>query len=202
MSNDIRSVWQSQTKKPSQLSLELIRRRSRRLEGTTQQQRVTGHVVALIIVLMASYIYWQLDEIFFRLGAGALILLAVSLVYQARKVLPTHLAMDAKLSAGLECYRQELERQISYLRAGRNAIWPVLLSAAFFLTPFVRGAMGKPGMPGFDSRESRYLLLSLVPSLPVMFILAVSAFVAVGRKMSAVQKDIDELDQFTRATRP
>jgi uncharacterized membrane protein (GlpM family) len=195
MSNDIRSVWQSQTKKPSNVSLELIRRKARRLEETAHQRVVSTSVAALIIVVIALYISWQLDEIFFRMGASALILLAVSLVYRARKaVSPGRLPLNATLSVSVDFYRQELERQSSYLRAGRNTIWPLLLSAALFLMPFVRGAMGKPGMPGFDSRESMYLLLGLVPLLPVMMILAVSIFVAEGRKLRAVQKEIDELD--------
>ena len=195
MSNDIRFVWQSQTKKPSDISLELIHHKARRLEETMHQKIVSTYVVALIIVVIALYISWQLDEIFFRMGAGALILLAVSLIYQTRKaVSPGRLPLDATLGVSLDFYRQDLERQRSYLRAGRNTIWPVLLSATFFLTPFVRGAMGKPGMPGFDSRESMYLLLGLVPLLPVMMILAVSIFVAEGRKLRAVQTEIEELD--------
>jgi hypothetical protein len=203
MPNDIRSVWQSQTKKPSNISLELIRRKARRLEETTHQRVVSTYVAALIIVVIASYIFWQLDEMFFRMGACALILVALSLIHRARKAgSPVRLPLNATLSVSLDFYRQELESQISYLRAGRNTIWPVLLSAALFLTPFVRGAMGKPGMRGFDSRESMYLLLGLVPLLPVMMILLVSVFVAEGRKMRAVQKEIDELDKFTGATRP
>jgi hypothetical protein len=203
MPNDIRSVWQSQTKKPSNISLEQIRRKARRLEETTHQRVVSTYVAALIIVVIASYIFWQLDEMFFRMGACALILVALSLIHRARKAgSPVRLPLNATLSVSLDFYRQELESQISYLRAGRNTIWPVLLSAALFLTPFVRGAMGKPGMRGFDSRESMYLLLGLVPLLPVMMILVVSVFVAEGRKMRAVQKEIDELDKFTGATRP
>jgi hypothetical protein len=197
MPDDIRTVWQSQTKKPSNVSLELIRRKARRLEGTMHQQVVSTYVAALMIVVIALYISWQLDEIFFRMGACALILLAVSLIYRARKAVSSgRLPLDATLRASLDFYRQELERQISYLRAGRNTIWPVLLSAALFLTPFVRGAMGKPGMRGFDSRESMYFLLGLVgPFLTVMMVWVSSVFVVVGRKVSAVQKEIDELDR-------
>jgi len=196
MPNDIRSAWQSQTTKPSNVSLELIRRKARRLEGTMHQQVVSTYIAALMIVLIALYIFWQLDELFFRMGAGALILLAVSLIYRARKaVSPERLPLDATPSASLDFYRQDLERQISYLRAARNTIWPVLLSAALFLTPFVRGAMGKPGMRGFDSRESMYFLLGLVgPFLTVMVVWVCSVFVVVGRKVSAVQKEIAELD--------
>jgi hypothetical protein len=194
-SKDIRSVWQSQTKKPSHVSLELIRRNARRLEETAHQRVVSTSVAALVIVVMALYIFWQLDEIFFRMGACALILWAVSLIYQARKaVSPGRLPLHATLSVSLDFYRQELEREISYLRAGRHTVWPALLSAALFLTPFVRGAMGKPVMRGFDSRESRYLLLGLAPLLPVVMICVVSVFAAAGRKMSAVQKEIAELD--------
>ena len=202
MPNDIRSVWQSQRKEPSNVSLELVRRKSRRLEETMQQQRVSGYVASLVVMLMAAYVYWRLDEMFFRMGAGALMLLALSLKYRARKVRPAQLALNATPSASLDFYRQELEQQISYLRAGRNMIWPLLLSAAFFLTPFVRGAIGKPAMPGFDSRESRYLLLGLIPILPVMMILVFSAFAAAGRKLSEMQREIDEITKFTRATGP
>lgn len=194
--DDMRSIWQSQRKEPSSVSLELIRRKARRLEEAVHQRVVTTYVIALIIVLIALYISWQVDEIFFRMGAGALILLAVSLIYQTGKaVSPGRLPLDATLSVNLNFYRQELERQISYLRAGRNTIWPVLLSAAFFLTPFVRGAMGKPGMRGFDSRESMYFLLGITaPFLTVTVVWVGSVFVAVGRKISAVQREIDELD--------
>ena len=195
MPNDIRSLWQRQTKKPSAVSLEVIRHKTNKLEEAMRQQARNHFVVALIIVVMALYIAWQLDEIFFRLGAGALILLAVSLVFRARRVLPRQRAMDATLNASLDFYRQELERQISYLRAGRNTIWPVLLSAAFFLTPFVRGAMGKPGMRGFDSRESMYFLMSITaPFLTMLIVWVGSVFVVVGRKMSEIQREIDELD--------
>ena len=196
---DIRTVWQSQTKEPTKVSLELIRYKARRLEGTMHQQVVSASVAAVIVVVMALYISWQLDQIFFRMGAGALILWAVSLVYQARKVLPKQFALNATESASLDFYRQELERQCTYLRAGRNTIWPVLLSAALFLTPVVRGAMGKPGMRGLDSRESMYLLLGLVgPFLTVMVVWVSSVFVVVGRKVSAVQKEIEELDSFRK----
>jgi hypothetical protein len=198
-SKDIRSMWQSQTKKPSSVSFEVIRRKTNRLEEAMRQQAVNHFVAALIIVVMALYISWQLDEIFFRLGSGALLLLALSLVYRARQVLPRQVALNATPRASLDFYRQELERQISYLRAGRNTIWPVLLSAALFLTPFVRGAMGKPGMPGFDARESMYLLAGLVaPFLIVMLVCVSSVFVAVGRKLSEVQREIDELVASTK----
>jgi hypothetical protein len=164
-----------------------------------RQRVVSTYIAALMIVVIALYISWQLDEIFFRMGACGLILWAVSVVYQARKVLPRQLALNATLSASLDFYRQELERECAYLRAGRNTIWPVLFSAALFLTPFVRGAMGKPGMSGFDSRESMYLLLGLAaPLLTVMVVLVNSAFVVVGRKLHAVQKEIEELDTFTK----
>jgi hypothetical protein len=197
MSNDIRSVWQSQTKKPSNVSLELIRRKARRLEETAHQRVVSTSVAALVIVVIALYISWQLDEVFFRMGACALILWAVSLIYQARKaVSPGRLPLNATLSVSLDFYREELERQISYLRAGRNTIWPFLLSAAFFLTPFVRGAMGKGVMRGFDSRESIALLVSLsVPFLTMMGVVVNSVFVVVGRKLRAAQKEIDELNR-------
>ena len=192
---DIRSVWQSQTKKPSNVSLDVIRHKTNKLEETMRQQVVNHVVVALIIVLMALYISWQLDEMFFRMGAGALILLAVSLVYRVRIVQPRQRALDTTLNASVDFYRQELVRQISYLRAGRNTIWPVLLSAAFFLTPFVRGAMGKPGMRGFDSRESIYFLMSVTaPFLTMLIVWVGSVFVVVGRKMSEIQREIDELD--------
>jgi hypothetical protein len=200
MSNDIRSVWQSQTKKPSNVSLELIRRKARRLEETAHQRVVSTYVAALIVVVIAFYISWQLDEIFFRMGACALILWAVSLIYQARKAAsPGRLPPHATLSVSLDFYRQELERQISYLRAGRNTIWPLLLSAALFLTPFVRGAMGKPGMRGFAQRESlAFLLAILAPFLTVMVVWVNSVFVVVGRKLRAVQKELDELDGFRK----
>ena len=203
MPNDIRNIWQRQAKGRSEVSLESIRRKTSRLEETMRQQAVNHFVAALIVLLMALYISWQIDEIFFRLGAGALILLAASLAYRAREVRPAQLALNATPNASVAFYRQELERQIGYLRAGRNLIWPVLLSAVFFLTPFVRGAMGKRGMRGFDSRESIYFVVSLVGPFSTMLVVWVSSvLVMVGRKVSEIQREIAELDKLTRATKP
>ena len=202
MPSDIRNAWQRQAKGRSGVSPESIRRKTSRLEETMRQQAVNHLIAALILVLMALYISWQLDEIFFRLGAGALIVLAASLAYRARKVRPAQLALNATPSASLAFYRQELEQQISYLRAGRNLIWPVLLSVAFFLTPFVRGAMGRRGMRGFDSRESIYFLVSLVGPFATMMVVWVgSVFVVVGRKIRDIQREIGELDTLRKESR-
>src|SRR5690348_6249857 len=101
MPNDIRNIWQRQAKGRSDVSLESIRRKTSRLEETMRQQAVNHSIAALILVLMALYISWQLDEIFFRLGAGALVLLAASLAYRARKVRPAQLVSNATPNASL-----------------------------------------------------------------------------------------------------
>ena len=121
--NDIRTVWQSQTKEPTHVSLELIRYKAQQLESLIRRQVVGVYVVVLGIVAACLFIFWRVDQVFIRMGAAVLVLWAVSLAYQARKgVWPGRLSPDATLKASLESYRQELERQRFYVRAaGRTS---------------------------------------------------------------------------------
>jgi hypothetical protein len=184
MSKDIRTVWQSQTREPSNVSLELIRYKAQQLEGAIRHQAVGVYVVMLGIVAASLYISWRVDQIFIRIGAAVLVLWALSLAYQARKgVWPGRLAPDATLKVSLDFYRQELERHRFYLRAAGKALWPVLLSAALFLTLPAREAMRKPG-----------LFVNLLPFTILMVAWAVALFLTVRRKLRAVQREVDELD--------
>jgi hypothetical protein len=54
-------------------------------------------------------------------------------------------------------------------------------------------------MRGFDQRESMdFLLAILAPFLTVMVVWVSSVFVVTGRKLRAVQKELDELDGFRK----
>ncbi len=178
--NDIRAVWQSQTKEPSNVSLELIRYKAQQLEAAIRKQVVGVYVVVAGIVAASLYIAWRVDQIFIRMGAAVLVLWAVSLAYQARKgVWPGGVSPDATLQGSLEFYRQQLERQRFYVRAARKTLWPVLLSTALFFTPVV---MRKPG-----------LLVNMLPFLILLAAWAVGLVVVVKRRLRAVQREVDEL---------
>jgi hypothetical protein len=184
MSNDIRTVWQSQTKEPSNVSLELIRYKAQQLEGKIRQQAAGVYVIVLGIVVASLFISWRVDQVFIRIGAGILILWALSLAYQARKgVWPGRLTPDATLKVSLDFYRQELERHRFYLRAAGKTLWPVLLSAALFVTSVMR----KPG-----------LVVNMLPFLMLMAAWAVALFLMVRRKLRAVQREVDELDALAK----
>jgi hypothetical protein len=177
---DIRTIWQSQTKEPSNVSLELIRYKARQLEGEIRKQVVGVYVVVLGIVTVSLYISWRVDQLFIRIGAGVLVLWALNLAYQARKgVWPGRLAPDATQTASLDFYRQALERQRFYVRAAAKTLWPVLLSTALFFAPIV---MRKPG-----------LLVNMVPFLILMVVWAVALIVITRRKLRAVQREVDEI---------
>jgi hypothetical protein len=179
--NDVRTVWQNQTKEPSNVSLELIRYKARKLEGTIRQQVMAIYVVVLLIVAACVFLSWRIDEILMRIGAGILVLWALSLAYRTRKrVWPGRLAPDATLRVSLDSYRQELERQRFYLRAGVQTVLPVLLSTALFFTPAV---MQKPE-----------LLVKMLPFLTIMMAWAVALIVMTWRKLRAIQIEVDEID--------
>jgi hypothetical protein len=177
---DIRSVWQGQTKEPSNVSLELIRYKAQKLEGAIRQQIAGIYIVMLLIIAAALYISWRIDQAFIRIGAAILILWALSLAFHVRKgVWPARLAREATLKVSLDFYRQELESQRFYLRTAGNSLWPVLLSTALFLTPAVRA---RP--------ES---LVTMSPFLIVMAAWAIALVVMVRRKLRTIQKEVDEL---------
>ena len=176
---DIRTVWQSQTKEPSNVSLDLIRYKAQKLEGTLRQQVMWSYVAALGLGAVSLCIAWRFDQIFVRLGAGILFLWAGTLAYEARKgAWPGRLVPGATMTASLDFYRQELECQGFYVRARGKAFVPVLLSTALFLTPAARAG----------------LLVKFSPFLIVMAVWAVALIVMAGRKLRAVQKELDELD--------
>ena len=54
--------------------------------------------------------------------------------------------------------------------------------------------MGKPVMSGLDSRESMAVLVSLAASFLTVMVVFSVVFVDVGRKLRAVQKELDEID--------
>lgn len=177
---DIRTAWQSQTKEPFNVSLELIRYKAQKLEGTIRQQVLGIYLAVLLIATACVFIAWRIDQIPIRIGAGVLILWALRLAYQARKrVWPGRLAPDTTLKVSLDFYRRELERQRFYSRAGMQTVLPVLLSTALFVTP---AATQKPE-----------LLVKMLPFLTIMVAWAVAVVVMVWRKLRAIQTEIDEI---------
>jgi hypothetical protein len=179
--DDIRSVWQSQKEERSNMSLELIRYKAKKLEGTIRQQVMGIYFCVLLIVAACVFISWRIDQIFVRIGAGILVLWALSLAYQARKgVWPVRLAPDATLRVSLDFYRQELERQRSYIRTTGQMLWPILLSTALFVTPAVRVRLET--------------LVKMAPFLMMMTAWAVALIVIAKQKLRAVQRELDEID--------
>jgi hypothetical protein len=177
-SQDMRTAWQSQTKETSSVSLELIRYKAQQLDKEMRQRAMGARAALLAIVAASLYVVWRFDQLFVRAGAGVLVLWALNLAYQARKRgWSGRLAPDATMSVSLDFYRQQLERQRLYVRAGGRSLWPVLLSVALFLTPAVRAG----------------LLDRFWPFLTVMVAWAVALIVMERRKLRAVQKEVDIL---------
>jgi hypothetical protein len=176
-SDDVKTVWQGQTREASSVSLDLIRYKAQKLEGALRHQVMWSYVAALGIGSVSWYISWRFDQIFIRTGAVVLFVWAGTLAYQARKgVSPGRLAPGATMTASLDYYRQELECQRFYVRARGKALWPVLLSTALFLTPAARAGW----------------LVKFSPFLLVMAVWAVALVALARRKLRAVQKELDE----------
>jgi hypothetical protein len=151
------------------------------VEAEIRRQAVGIYFGVLLILAACLFISWRIDQIFIRIGAGILILWALNLAYQARKgVWPERLAPDATLIVSLDFYRQELERQRSYIGATGRMVWPVLLSTALFVTPAV---MAQPGS-----------LVKMAPFLMMMAAWAVALIVIAKQKRRAVQRELDEID--------
>ncbi len=144
--DDMRSIWQNQTKETSTVSLELIRYKAEKLERMMHHQVVGAYILGLGILPISLLLFWQVHEVFIRMGAAVLAFWGVSLVYWTCKGgWPGRFAPEAVLAVSLEFYRREIERQRFYSRVSGKLLWPVLLSAVLFMTQAVVGTARNRG---------------------------------------------------------
>ena len=185
--NDPKTIWQSQPRGMSTVTLEkTIRRRAEKLHGKTLRERL-GSVVAPLGV-----------AIFFGIGVAEgdnpvqRAVFAMALAWSLagsyilnRGVWPARLPGDAALATGLEFCRKEIGRQLYFHR--QSLAWafaPIVVAGGALVAFTERGAFAKT-----------------IPFLTlfVLWIIGIFFFRGVGwRKM---QREIDELNDIEKESR-
>ena len=178
---DIRSVWQNQTKEATNVSLELIRLKAKQLEEKMRNELMMGYAAALVVFLVGLYMAWQGHDVFSQIGGGVLALWAPYLAYFYRKGLWR--APSTPDAPPLEFYRSALRRRHVGVGASAKLLWPAFLSFALFLTPGVMAVIRNPK-----------IWAKTVASVALMVIWLVAAVITLKRKRQATQREIEELD--------
>ncbi len=128
--NDIRKLWHDQGEESVKMSLDEIRRKAQRHEGTIRRRNGREYVAAAFVVAIFGYYIWHFHEWFMRIGSGLVIAGAVYMVFQLhRRGSAASAPADLGLTTGLDFYRNELERQ----RALLGSVW------RWYLGPLVPG---------------------------------------------------------------
>ena len=188
--NDPRTIWQSQVREISTVTLEkLIRRRAQELRAKTVRERfgiVAGPLCTLALtalgiamgynpvqrVAFATAVAWSL--------AGASVL--------NRGTWQGRLSGDAALATGLEFCRREIERRIYMQR--RFLLWvfgPIILAVGSLVVPH----MGSPfGSGGTIAKMSPFLTLFAVWVI-IMFVLR-------RVRSKELRREIDELNDIEK----
>lgn len=180
---DIKGLWQSQSEEEGRMSLDEIRRRSRRLEKIVGRRNFREYAAALLILIIVGVIGPRETNVVVAIGGTLIALGALYVVYYLHKRGSARsIPADLAVRDCIDFHRSELVRQRDLLRS----VW------FWYLLPFVPGtAMILIGR-AVERPDRRVLAL-------VMSVVFVLGAVVVGklneRGARRLQRIIDGLDQ-------
>ena len=127
---NLKSLWQSQSVEPIQMSLEEIRKKAERFQKRIRNRNLREYAASVVVFAAFSYYMWRWPDL--RLACGLILAGTAYVVYQlhtkgAAKNVPASLALDP----WLQFHRRELERQRDLL----GDVWK------WYLLPFVPGLL-------------------------------------------------------------
>jgi hypothetical protein len=182
--NEMQNLWCSQPVNPSAMSAEDLRRKAQSLKA--KNRRVTSVLAVLMLSAAAGYasfLYFFPGTIQ-RIGASLTLAGYVYCGYQLRKRGPGTTG-PGPLMATTSTYRVQLERQRDFLRTcWRRLLLPIVPGPAVFLMGFLVPELGL---------ATAALLTSAIILPPFAMVIPL-----VRRKVSQLQRQIDELDALMR----
>jgi hypothetical protein len=168
------------------MSMEEIRNRSGKFEGTIYWRNAREYVAALVVVVFFGFEFWRVPDVLTRVGYGLMIAGMLYLSWQLhRRGSSRTMPAELGLATGLEFFRRELERQRTLV----ENVWtwylgPLIPGWVVLTAAFARTNPGHMRHIGLFSG-----VLNLIGAL---------SFVAVWkmnqRAARRLQRRIDELD--------
>jgi intracellular septation protein A len=183
--NDPRNIWQNQPMEPFTMSLEQIRHKAQEYQKRARFKALAAMIVGVYLSLCFGWIFSRVHEVVPCIGWAILSLWGLYVAYQAyRWIWPRRLMPAAALSASVEFYRSELEKQLNFNRHtwGRSGLAFCLLGLALALIP-----------PLIQSIESPRLLLNFAPFLILLVIFFISLPYIRRQDKEKLQEEIEQL---------
>jgi hypothetical protein len=190
--NDMANIWKTQPATPAAISLEQLRRKSRKLEKRVQWRNVREYLASVIVIAAFGYYISVFQSTLVRIGCGLVIAGTLFMVYMlhqrgASRTVPAELAFHTCV----DFHRRELERQRDLLRS----VWtwyllPFVPGMAVFLAGLFRQTMGQPNAPADTG--------AIVAVFALTVAVCALVFVAVGKLNQwgarNLQREIDALN--------
>ncbi len=190
--NDLAGVWQGQNVPRNEITLDELRRRSRKLESGIRWRNVREYAASALVIAIFGYYVWAIPSLLARLGGVLTIAGVLFVVYSlhARGAVAEPPA-DAAAGACLTFYRERLERQRDLLRGvWRWYLLPLVPGLAVFLAGLLEWALALPHAAG--RRDAILAVFALVAAL------CAAGFLAVGklnrRAARTLEREIAALD--------
>ncbi len=189
-----RSVWQSQPSTqepgdPAKMPMDDLKQKMTRLKKRLFWRNTREYIAAVFVVAAYAFYVWKFSPILMRVGSGLVIAGTLfAMVQLHRRGARKFAAAEQSMTACLDFYRSELERQRDALRT----VW------SWYLLPFMPGmsvfflgtAMKSAGVPVDWGRA----LSSFGVTMGAVIVAFGLVILVNQRAAKKVQKQIDELD--------
>jgi hypothetical protein len=114
---DLQGLWQGQPADAGTMSLEDLRRGSRRLERRVGRRNAREYIAAIVVVIVFGWTAWIAPTATLRLAAGLIAAGAIFIAYHlSRHGAARTMPADLGLTSCLQFHRGELVRQRDLLR--------------------------------------------------------------------------------------
>jgi hypothetical protein len=135
--NDPRSIWQSQEKEHSSMSVAEVRDRALTMQTKVRRNLVVTMVFGGVLLILSAVAMARMPYSTSKLITALVMLLIVALIYRAARVFrsPEALTGDAGLNACLDFYRRELT--VQYRAAGGSWSTFILEIVLFLLAVWI-----------------------------------------------------------------
>jgi hypothetical protein len=187
--NDPRKIWQNQPTEPSAMTLLLIRKKTRELHAKTRGELLRSIAAPLIVIAVGGFGSRFPDWVLRAIFAFAIAWSIAGQYFLNRGMWSATMPEDAALSTSLDSYRREVERRRwLFSRMLQWNLGPVLLAIATSIFSAVKmGILNEKTLP------------NAAPFLILMTIWLAAVVVIVMRQQRDLQREIDDLDEITRA---
>ena len=138
--NDLRMVWQSQTREYPIMSVEEIRVKARAAQAKVRRNLITAFALAIFLLFLCVLAILGLNNTPRRVVVAAFIVLTCTIAYRAYSRLGSRATLSPNIALNdcLDFYRRELRAQYSSLALIWRFLVPVVLFVFFSWNAFLK----------------------------------------------------------------